>query len=194
MTRPTRWKFFYAVALVLLSAVAIAVANLAEFDWAIIVAVGIALLIPGRINGHYWRDFYTGRQLMNTGRNNEALRCFERFLGQVQEQPQLKHLIWFVWGIYTRDIEAMTQNNIGAVLMREGHLDLAEKRLKLSLSVDAQYPIPNQNLAIIAELRGDRDTSIQFVEKAEKLGYRDTSIDKVVSIAGNLLAAIEGRP
>ncbi|MDH3276335.1 MAG: hypothetical protein OEM99_17530 [Gammaproteobacteria bacterium] len=193
MTRPTRLKILYGVAVVLMIAVALAILQASSFSPTAVVLLALLFLIPGRVNGHFWRDFYTGRRMMDSGRNTDAIKEFEKFLTSVCENPALKHLIWFVWGFYTRDVEAMTQNNIGAVLIREGNLDQAEERLARAIRIDDQYPIPYYNMALIGELRGDREATAESLTTAHSLGYQQTSIDEIANKAASILATIEGR-
>jgi tetratricopeptide (TPR) repeat protein len=193
MTRPTRLKILYGVAVVLMIAIALAILKAVNFSPTAVILLALLFLIPGRINGHYWRDFYTGRRMMESGWNADAIKEFEKFLNRLRENPTLKHLIWFVWGFYTRDVEAMTQNNIGAVLIREGSLDQAEERLAQAIKIDDQYPIPYYNMALIGEMRGDREAAVASLGTAESLGYQQTKIDEVANKAASILATIEGR-
>jgi tetratricopeptide (TPR) repeat protein len=193
MTRPTGLKILYGVAIVLMIAVALAILKASKFSPTAVVLLALLLLIPGRINGHFWRHFYTGRRMMDSGWNDDAIKEFEEFLTSIRENPALKHLIWFVWGFYTRDVEAMTQNNIGAVLIREGNLDQAENRLAQAIRIDDRYPIPHYNMALIGELRGDREAAVESLSTAQALGYRQTSIDEIANKAATILATIEGR-
>ena len=193
MTRPTRLKILYGAAVALMIAVALAILNTSNFSPTATILLALLFLIPGKVNGHYWRGFYTGRRMMDSGWNGDALKEFEKFLTKVRENPALKHLIWFVWGFHTRDVEAMTLNNIGAVLIREGNLDLAEDRLVQAIQTDDQYPIPHYNMALIGELRGNREAAVQSLGTARALGYRQTSIDEIANKAASILATIEGR-
>jgi len=151
MTRPTRLKILYGAAVVLLIAVALAILKATNFSPTIVVLLALLFLIPGRINGHFWRGFYT------------------------------------------RDVEAMTQNNIGAVLIREGNLDQAEYRLAQAIQIDDQYPIPYYNMALLGELRGEREAAVRSLSTAQSLGYRQTNIDEIANKAASILAIVEGR-
>lgn len=193
MTRPTRLKILYGVAVILMIAIALAILKAVNFSPTAVILLALLFLIPGRINGHFWRDFYTGRKMMDSGWNADAIKEFEKFLTSLRENPALKHLIWFVWGFYTRDVEAMTQNNIGAVLIREGNLNQAEERLVRAIQIDDQYPIPYYNMALIGELRGDREAAAESLDTAHSLGYQQTSIDEIANKAASVLATIEGR-
>lgn len=194
MTRPTRWKILYSFAVAALIAVALAILRTSNYSPTAFVLLALLFLVPGRIIGHFWRDFYTGRKMMDSGSNaDDGVKEFEKFLTSVRENPAIKHLIWFVWSFYTRDVEAMTQNNIGAVMIREGNMDQAEERLALAIQIDDRYPIPYYNMALIGELRGDRDVATEALSKARSLGYQQTSIDEIAKKAASILAAIEGR-
>jgi len=193
MTRPTRWKILYGVALALVLAVALVILKAAEFSLAATIVLALVLLIPGRINGHFWRSFYSGRRLLDSGWNAEAIKEFESFQQRLRENPSLKHLIWFVWSFYSRDIEAMTLNNIGAAMIREGELDQAEERIERAIRIDSQYPVPYYNKGLICELQGDREAAREWLGVARSLGYRQTRVDELANKAASILARIEGR-
>lgn len=193
MTRPTRWKVLYAVALAALGLAAFTLVTVGRFDTALLIFLAVLLLIPGRINGRLWRSFYTGRRLLDAGNYEDARSEFERFLVRIRERPALKSLVWFVWAVYTRDVEAMTLNNIGAALLNQGHLESAEQYLEKAVRLDPDYPIPHYNLALVEELRGNRTIAAQSLATAQSLGYRNTSIDKVISEAASIFAYLEGR-
>ena len=193
MPRSTRWKLIYVVVIAAGGLAAFAIASLVEYDSTLLIGLALLFFIPGRINGHYWRSFYTGRKLMDAGDHERARQEFEQFLVKARERPGLKSMIWLVWAVYTRDVEAMTLNNIGAILMQQGNLDPAESKLAQAIELDAEYPIPYFNLAIIEECRGNRDAAARSLATAQELGYRNTSIDKVIAGAASILAYVEGR-
>lgn len=154
--------------------------------------VALILLLPGRIAGHYYRDLFTGRGLMDARRFSEAIPLFERFLQRIRARPELKRLIWLTAGIYTRDVEAMTLNNVGASWLELGELNRAEQPLRQALSIDPDYPIPYVNLARLAMLRGDLEEAAHFSSAAKRLGYCDSRVDALLHGASGVLAAVEG--
>jgi len=192
MTRTQRRKILYFGCLATLGAAVFG--SLLWFRappwvWAISI---LLLIVPGRIAGHYFRDFFTGRRLMNAPRYADALACFERFLTQMRARPGLKQLIWLHAGIYTRDIEAMTLNNIGASQLELGNLDRVSEPLQKALANDPKYPIPYFNLAHLAVLRGDVDSARAAALRAWELGYRDSWVDSLIRRGSGALAGIEG--
>ena len=160
------------------------------WGWALAV---LMLLIPGRIAGHYYRDMLTGRRLMDARRFAEAIPYFERFLKRIEARPGLKRLIWLSAGIYTRDVEAMALNNLGASRLELGQLDQVEAPLRRSLAIDPDYAIPYVNLAQLALLRGDSEAAAAASSEANRLGYRGSRVVDSFRRASGTLAELEGR-
>lgn len=192
MTRTTRYKVLYfglvgtLVSLVLLATIS------GKLPWKGLTLVAVFLLVPGRLQGYYWRNFFRGRRLLGRGRAAASLPFFDEFLRDVRARPWLKTLIWLSWGIYTRDIEAMTLNNIEAAKLSVGELEGAEGSLRAALAMDPLFPLPHENLALLHSLRGEDDLATQNLARAGVLGYRKTSADRLVKAAGEVLARIEG--
>jgi tetratricopeptide (TPR) repeat protein len=157
------------------------------------VATAVVLLVPGRIAGHYYRDLFTGRRLMDSRRVAEAVPFFERFLERVRGRPWLRRLIWLSAGIYTVDVEAMALNNLGASYLELGDLDRVEAPLRQALAIDPDYPVPYVNLALLAEARGDLEAAAVASTVAKRLGHNDTRIDRLIRDAASTLAVVEGR-
>src|SRR5688572_715678 len=139
MTRTRRHQLIWLLAVVGLATVSLGL--LAWFRaplWAMAL-LAFLFFVPGRVQGHYYRDLFTGRKLMDARRWSEALPPLESFLERVRARPGLKKLMW-LGGIYTYDVEAMALNNIGAARLELGQLDMAEVPLRQALDVDASYP------------------------------------------------------
>lgn len=193
MTRTRRRKILYVGSLLALGiAVYGSLYWLRAPPWAWALSI-VLLLVPGRIAGLYYRDFFTGRRLMGARRYADALACFERFLTQVRARPGLKRLIWLHAGIYTRDIEAMALNNIGACHLELNALDRVSEPLQMALAIDPEYPIPHLNFAQLAARRGDQDAARVAAVKASDLGYRDSWLDALIRRGSAALAGLEGR-
>jgi tetratricopeptide (TPR) repeat protein len=152
----------------------------------------LLFLIPGRIAGHYFRNLFTGRRLMDTRRYADALPFLEHFLAQIRARPGLKQLIWLHAGIYSRDVEAMTLNNIGTCQLELGNLDRVAEPLQEALAIDPEYPIAYVNLAHLAARRGDLDAARAAAGRAWDLGYRDSWVDTLIQGASSALAKLEG--
>lgn len=155
--------------------------------------VAVLLLIPGRVNGYFWRDFYRGRRLMSMERWQEAIPHFQQFLKQVEARPTLRQFIWFTSGFYTRQIEAMTHNNLGAARMELGDLRSAKDHFATTLELDSEYAIPHVNLARLALLEGSTEQARESFACAKELGFRGGSFDQLAHSAAEILARIEGR-
>ena len=158
-----------------------------------LVLVAMILLVPGRIQGYYWRDFFRGRRLLGQGEAKEAISYFARFLDQLAARPWLKKLIWLSWGMYTRDIEAMTRTNLGVAHMYLGDVRTAEQHLRAAMQLDVESPLPWYNLGIINTVRGDGDTAAEAFKRARRFGYSGNVSDQIVRTIGEALARFEGR-
>lgn len=161
--------------------------------WALVLLI-VLMLAPGRVQGVLWRDFFRGRRLLAMGRHEASIPFFDRFLARVQARPRLKWAIWLSWGMYTRDIEVMTENNLGAAKLELGRWDEAKGHLKRALALDAHAPLPHYNLAMIFAARGMEQESMRHLARARQLGYRGAASDRLIRSAGELLARVEGRP
>lgn len=193
MSRTTRYKTIYITLIVI--SIALIFAELAYFksSFKFLFFTGLVLLIPGRVVGYLWRDFFRGRNLMNSQRWEDSIGYFEKFLTDLQKKPWLKMMIWFSWGTYTRDIEAMTRNNLGAAKLNLGNFIDAERELLIAHQIDSEYPLPYYNLALLAQLQGQNARAIEMLEKAKDLGYSDTTYDKFVHTSSSIMSYIEGR-
>ena len=126
------------------AAIAVAILILVAYSqspWTLAVIVA-ACLVPGRVQGFYYRDLFSGRRLLDGGRPGEALACFERFLATLRAAPWRKHLLWLQFSVYTIDAEAMTLNNIGAAQIDLGRLDEAERSLEAAIAIDPAVSAP----------------------------------------------------
>lgn len=156
------------------------------------VIVILFLLIPGRINGYYWREFYRGRRFLEQKQYEKSLFHFNRFLWALQQRTYIKHLIWLVYSVYTRNVEAMTLNNIGAAKLEQGELREAETVLQQALDLDANYPKPYYNLAVCAAIRGEMVNAERLFSESVRLGFNGGKLDQMHTKASYILAQIEG--
>jgi tetratricopeptide (TPR) repeat protein len=153
-----------------------------------LVGATLLVLIPGRIQGFYYRDFFTGRRLLDGGKFAEAIPYLERFLESIRQHPQRELLLWLSWSVYTPSVVAMALNNIGVARLNLGDVDIAESNFLRALKRDPLYPLPHFNLAIVWELRGDRNNSLKAISKAHQLGYTGGTIDVIINKSQSLLA------
>jgi tetratricopeptide (TPR) repeat protein len=155
--------------------------------------IAIVFLIPGRLQGFFYREFFRGRRLMDGNQSSEAIVHLESFLAKLRNAPWQRHLLWLQFSVYTPSVEAMTLNNIGAAQLNLGQLDEAEDTLQRALVIDPLYSLPHYNLAVMHSVRGHQDQAEHSVKEAARLGYVESKLDKVLTHAQSLLARIEGR-
>ena len=193
MSRTTRYKLQYLVAL----AVALALAGIAV--WALrgrplaLLGLAVLLVIPGRVSGFLWRDLYRGRRLCDAGRFEASLTASRRFISLLTERPRLRRLWWLTWAIYTRDSKAMAYNNVGAAQLNLGRLTEAESAFREALIADPEYPMPHFNLGVLFTIRGESLAAQQHANAAMTLGYHRDASDRIANAAAALTARIEGR-
>ena len=158
----------------------------------LLLLVVLVLLLPARVCGHYWRDFFKGRNLMTHGMADEAEPFFKAFLEKLKQKPWLKRLILLSWGIYTRDIEVMTLNNLGAIQIERGEWLKGKDFLDRAIAMDPHAPLPYYNLALIAVAEGKKDSALELYRMAKERGFTGSSIDDLIRQGSELLARIEG--
>jgi len=180
MTRTARYKLGYvAVLLIVALALGAVIVSLGGGP-VVMLATGLLLLIPGRIQGFYYRDLFAARRLLDSGKPEEAILSLERFVKSIEQHPSRSKLLWLAWAIYTPDVLAMAMNNLGAAHLELGQLDAAEQAFAGALAKDPLYPLPYFNLAIVHELRGNRLEAAAAAERARQLGYTGGTLDKVI--------------
>ncbi|WP_428380976.1 hypothetical protein [Nevskia ramosa] len=183
----------YVAILVILAIVAGTAVIAAGGGTVTIIAIALLLFIPGRVQGFYYRDLFTGRRLPDAREPEKAIPFIERFLGSMQRYPHRSKLLWLSWSIYTPSVVAMATNNLGAAQLELGQVNEAEQTFISALAQDPLYPLPHFNMAIVHELRGNRAEAIEAVEMARQLGYTGGTLDTVVRKGQSLLALAEGR-
>lgn len=189
----THWRKLAYVPLVLAAIGAGVLLAVAVGGWAGLLAAALLMLLPGRIQGFFYRDFFRGRRLFSQGRYADAVPHFERFLAAVRARPWIKRLLWLQFAAYTTDIEAMTLNNLGGAHIQLGNLDAGERYLREALAIDARYPVALYNLSRVAAVRGDEADAERLLAEAARLGFSGGGIDALLQAAGERLAHLEGR-
>lgn len=192
MTRSHRLKLAY-VAVILAALAALALVGAAVGGLHGIAAALVLLLLPGRVQGYFYRDFFRGRRLLDEGRFRECIPHFERFIAAVRARPWKKRLLWLQFAVYTTDIEAMALNNLGSAYVQLDDPDSAERYLNQALRIDGRYPVALYNLSLVAAMRGDDATAERLMKEAAELGYSRGRMDALLQRAGEQLARIEGR-
>ena len=191
MDRVTRRIFGYIAVITSLVLVVVSVLPW-PVGWPHLLA-GAVLLIPGRIQGFLWRSFFRGRHAMSRNDLVGAEKHFLLFLEKLRQQPELRYVAFLAWNFYTWNPEAMTRNNLGACRLALGEFDSAEAELRHALDLDPGCPLPYFNLAVLAHIRGMDMEAESLRAEAARLGYRDATRERIISIAGSALAAVEGR-
>jgi tetratricopeptide (TPR) repeat protein len=179
MNRTIRYRLFSALAVIALLAIIFGVLYVANGNLWVILAIIITMLLPGRIQSRYWRDYFQGQRSYGKGKYLEALVSFEKFLKNIRTHPQLKRLIWFSTGAYTRDIEVMALNNMGVCYLCLENVGQAEGLFQSARTLDPESPLPFYHLALLYQVRGDDTLAEENLNKAEALGYRRSSIKSV---------------
>lgn len=154
--------------------------------------VAAACLVPGRLQGVLWRDFFRGRHALSTGDPAEALACFERFRATLDARPWLSSAIYLAGSAYTWNARAMLANDIGAARLLLGQVDAAEAAIREAVERDPGYSLAVFNLGLVAHLRGDEAAAESLRERAVRLGYTGGTRDRLVHLAASALAAAEG--
>lgn len=193
MLRLTRYRLGYVAALTVLGTAAFALAARADFHLAAVALIAAVLVVPGRLNGYLWRDFYRGTRLVRLGRHAEAIPYLESFRARLAERPQLKRAIWLAWPSNTPDVEVMTLTNLGAARFSVRDLDGAEADLVRATELDPQSALSWLNLAVVRRARDDSEGAEHAAATAYRLGYRGNALDKAQGGMGAVLTRLEGR-
>lgn len=191
MSRVTKYKIGYVIALAALAGCIFAVLRVVEPGPWIVAMAALVLLLPGRIQGLLFRDLFRGRSCLDRNDAQSAFVHFNSFLSTIKSQPWRRHALWLSWSVYTPDVEAMTWNNIGSAKFGLGDLPAAEEAWSHALSLDPLYPLPHANLALAAATRGEEAVAKRHLDEARALGYSGSQLDRLVQKAQSLLAQVE---
>lgn len=188
LNRTTRNRILYVLVLAAVVAVVAGVGLLIvqrfpQSQIYVIVTAFILLLIPGRMQQFYWKDYFAGQKLQLKGQHGEALARFERFLAALHERPALRHLIWFSQWFYSRNVEVLALNNMSVSAMWLQQADKAETWLNSAVKLDPESPLPYFNLAVLHYAGGDDAQGAKNLTKAETLGYKRASIRGLAALA-----------
>ncbi|MDH5654796.1 MAG: hypothetical protein OEZ34_02740 [Spirochaetia bacterium] len=192
MSRTLRYKIIYFLLIVILAAPVLYIYIALGKNLYFLISMAVVFLIPGRIQGYLFRNFFTGRKLMAKQRYKEALEYFFIFLDELKKNPRLKYGIYLAGFIFSNSIHAMTYNNIGAACIDLGDTSKAEKYLKSALEFDDLAPLPYFNLAIVYMIEKNEQEAQNAFRRSEELGYTGSSFDKIIQKAGEIYARAEG--
>ncbi len=193
MSRTTVYKFVYFSEA---TAIAIVVFWLfVHFQlssvWAALIP--LALFVPGRILGFFWRDLLRGLRLLRQKQFSESKRHSLLFLEQLRRRPWMKHLIWLGSGSYTRDPEVMALNNLGAAEMMLGEIDAARENLQASIDLDPKCPLAYFNMHNLHKLLGDEYAAAEWLAKARERGFGTGPSDRAVQASQARFAERSGK-
>lgn len=194
MSRTAKYKLVYAIVVVLSLAIAFWLVIVLRHEMAWLLVIGLALLAPGRIAGHYLKDLFRARRLLERKAYLEAIEASERFLGSIAAEPWRRHLIYLMFSVYTWNVEAMARNNLGAAYLMRGHLDEAAQHLNEAKALDEGYPIPYYNLAIIESVRGRIEEGERLFSDAAKRGFKSSATDHMLEAVSRAFAEVQGIP
>ena len=192
MTRTTLFKAHYFGMFCLAGALALGVLTYFRFSAISIVIVFVAMLIPGRVLGFYWRDLLRGLRLLNVRQFAESKRHSELFLEKVRSQPWIKHLVWLGSSTYSLDPEVLALNNLGAAELKLGELEAAKLHLTQAIQLDGKCPLPFFNLGILHSNLADPEEAVRCFEEAARLGYANELSDKLVRASQTRFANTDG--
>jgi tetratricopeptide (TPR) repeat protein len=192
VTRTSRYKIFYFVMLGGVAVLSLWMETRYHLTMVGILLLALALLLPGRILGFFWRDLLRGLRLLNERKFEQSKQHSQLFLIDVRQRPWLKRLIWLGSGSYSRDPEAMALNNLGAAELMLGEVDAARDHFNKSMAVDDLNPLPFFNMGNLYATLGDRENATIWFSKAVALGYSQNAVDQILTASQNRFAANDG--
>jgi tetratricopeptide (TPR) repeat protein len=192
MTRLARYRLGWVVMCLLLSAAVVVLFVRTGSGPLLLFLIGLLLLVPGRVQGVLWRDFFRGTRHLREQRFREAVEALERFRARVAAQPGLKRAIWLAWPGYSADIEAMTLTNLGMARLNLGAADEAERALNAAIALDAQSALAWFNLGMVHTVRHEAEFAARAFAEAHRLGYRGNALDRAQAALSGALTRVEG--
>lgn len=179
MNRTVKNRLVQVLTIALIAVIAFAFLYMSGGSFWLFFVIAFFVLLPGRLQSHYWKDYYDGQQLLHKRKHLEAIVRFQRFLEFIKRRPELKKLVWVTPLIYTRDVEVMALANLGVCHLWLGELDEAEKCLNSAAKIDPESPLPYFNLALVYQTKDNEARASENLDKAEELGFRRSRIKKV---------------
>jgi ATP-dependent Clp protease adapter protein ClpS len=164
-----------------------------RLDSAALVLIILALWVPGRILGYFWRDLLTGLRLLHNRQFAQSARCSRKFLEDIDRRPWIQHFTWLGSGTYSRNAKALALNNLGAAELFLGEFAAAREHFEQSRKLDDENPLPYVNLAQLELILGDRARSRDNLEQAQRLGYTKGLSDRLIQSAQSRYAFVDGR-
>jgi tetratricopeptide (TPR) repeat protein len=124
---------------------------------------------------HLWRDHFRGRQFFRLRKWSESADSSLAFIAHARIRPWVSRLVWLNYSVTSRDIIAVTQNNLASAYMALADFDRANAILDEALARDPLYPIPYLNRAKILLMQRRDAEARDALERCRRLGYRRTT-------------------
>lgn len=193
MNRVKLNKILYVIIIIFALGVIGCIANIMMPSMKImfLIFITLALLIPGRVQGYYCKEFYLGKRLLKQDKYADCIKHFESFIEEIEKRRWIKMLMYFTWGIYTMDIEAMTYNNLGTAYLNLKNFDQAKEKFFHAIDLDEKYSIPYYNLAILSAIQQEFPEAETYYNKSKELGYSATGLDELIHKIQDLYADIQ---
>jgi len=193
MTRTARYKAHYFAMVGGAGLLALGILTYFRFAPLAILAVIVAMLVPGRILGFFWRDQLRGLRLLQQRDYAASKAASLRFLDYLHASPWIRHLIWLGSSGYSRDPEVLALNNLGAAEVQLGEHDSARAHLGQAIARDPLCPLPFLNLGMLAMKSGDTAEAERCFAEAKRLGYANALSDRIVRASQARFANTDGR-
>ncbi len=193
MSRTTLYKAHYFGILAVAGSCALWLLYHFDFSPICFASLLIAMLVPGRVLGFFWRDLLRGLRLLNSRQFAESRRHSHAFLQTLQTRPYLRLFVWLGSSTYSRNPEVLALNNLGAAELHLGEMASARQHLVRATMIDGKCPLPYFNMGLIHALDGDVGEAERCFQQATRLGYRDGLSDRIVKAAQARFARSGGR-
>jgi tetratricopeptide (TPR) repeat protein len=193
MTRVARYRTSYFVLLAALAGGTYFVIRATGNSRVAFAAAAVLLLIPGRLQGLFFRPLFRGQRDLTQGKASDAAREFENFLKLLERQPWRQWALWLGWSLYTPSAKAMGFNNLGVAQADLGNEASARHAWESALAIDPLYPAPYANLAALAAAGGNTGQATSLLSQAKQLGYTGGALDQATHRVQQLLATVESR-
>jgi tetratricopeptide (TPR) repeat protein len=144
-------------------------ADLAMASLAVLTLVGFLSI---QIQHHFWRDHFNGRRAFSRRCWKESLDLSCRFIELATRQVWMPHLVWLGYMVTSRDIVAVTKNNVASAYMAFADYQQAESYLSEALARDPLYPLPHLNRAKILIMLKREDEARLELNECRRLGYK----------------------
>lgn len=192
MSRTTLYKAHYFGTIAVLGLCVLWLLYYSEFSPICFIVLLVALVLPGRVLGFFWRDLLRGLRLLNTRQFAESRRHSQLFLQTLHKRPHLRRLVWLGSSTYSRNPEVLALNNLGAAELHLGEIESAKEHLARATMIDRKCPLPYFNMGLIYTLEENVEEAERYFQKAACLGYKNRLSDRIVKAAQARFARSDG--